>query len=465
MTLDSRSARRLEDLLDAILTWDMGMPVRPMEQVLELGPDAVPAIVEALEDVAGASDLWEPLEDDGGVLDIEAAFEEHAAELDAFYDVETLWLLVLLGQTGDPQAVKPLLEWVGNAEAGPSHRHVASEGLARIGEPALAALAERLDDGAPEDERLWLYAALGAMRTVEPAHDRLVESLETDPELIDVVATALVQWRRREDVPRLAEALARCEPWQRFEVEEAIRTLHYELDDGPAPDDRDWRLRYRIHPVWRTVEPSWAIVAALMRQEGMEEEREGMPVRSLEEILAEPPSPDEETRYCEECGEPLERPTGVWICPDTAVAVPLMQHDFLGEMRVEEGVEDLFDLLDVVEADEVELRTRTPRSRRSRERRETEMEELQLVRATCRWAIGEGIEDVGAARARLLVEALRLRDIYGDPGGYLAERPVPERREAEPGRNDPCPCGSGRKYKKCCGRPGSRPRGREQAIS
>jgi uncharacterized protein YecA (UPF0149 family) len=22
----------------------------------------------------------------------------------------------------------------------------------------------------------------------------------------------------------------------------------------------------------------------------------------------------------------------------------------------------------------------------------------------------------------------------------------------KPGRNDPCPCGSGRKYKKCCGR-------------
>ena len=23
--------------------------------------------------------------------------------------------------------------------------------------------------------------------------------------------------------------------------------------------------------------------------------------------------------------------------------------------------------------------------------------------------------------------------------------------EPEPGRNDPCPCGSGRKYKRCCG--------------
>jgi uncharacterized protein YecA (UPF0149 family) len=26
-----------------------------------------------------------------------------------------------------------------------------------------------------------------------------------------------------------------------------------------------------------------------------------------------------------------------------------------------------------------------------------------------------------------------------------------ERRVEKVGRNDPCPCGSGRKYKKCCG--------------
>ena len=29
---------------------------------------------------------------------------------------------------------------------------------------------------------------------------------------------------------------------------------------------------------------------------------------------------------------------------------------------------------------------------------------------------------------------------------------TPVRRADEPGRNDPCPCGSGKKYKKCCGR-------------
>lgn len=40
-----------------------------------------------------------------------------------------------------------------------------------------------------------------------------------------------------------------------------------------------------------------------------------------------------------------------------------------------------------------------------------------------------------AARRRLIEEAARF---------------APARRAAVPGRNDPCPCGSGRKYKKCC---------------
>jgi SEC-C motif-containing protein len=32
-----------------------------------------------------------------------------------------------------------------------------------------------------------------------------------------------------------------------------------------------------------------------------------------------------------------------------------------------------------------------------------------------------------------------------------ALKPAPARRLATPGRNDPCPCGSGKKYKRCCG--------------
>jgi preprotein translocase subunit SecA len=29
---------------------------------------------------------------------------------------------------------------------------------------------------------------------------------------------------------------------------------------------------------------------------------------------------------------------------------------------------------------------------------------------------------------------------------------MPVKREKKIGRNDPCPCGSGKKYKKCCGK-------------
>ena len=36
------------------------------------------------------------------------------------------------------------------------------------------------------------------------------------------------------------------------------------------------------------------------------------------------------------------------------------------------------------------------------------------------------------------------------PASYVAPQPV--RRTTKIGRNDPCPCGSGKKYKKCCGK-------------
>jgi len=37
-------------------------------------------------------------------------------------------------------------------------------------------------------------------------------------------------------------------------------------------------------------------------------------------------------------------------------------------------------------------------------------------------------------------------------GDAAAGKKQPVRKDKKPGRNDPCPCGSGKKYKKCCGR-------------
>ena len=52
---------------------------------------------------------------------------------------------------------------------------------------------------------------------------------------------------------------------------------------------------------------------------------------------------------------------------------------------------------------------------------------------------------------RELIEeiALRLIEAPQHPANRFQER-APYRREAKVGRNDPCPCGSGKKYKKCC---------------
>jgi preprotein translocase subunit SecA len=46
------------------------------------------------------------------------------------------------------------------------------------------------------------------------------------------------------------------------------------------------------------------------------------------------------------------------------------------------------------------------------------------------------------------------------PGSDEPRLPPPVesiRGEAKPKRNDPCPCGSGKKYKQCCGKKQGRP--------
>ena len=63
--------------------------------------------------------------------------------------------------------------------------------------------------------------------------------------------------------------------------------------------------------------------------------------------------------------------------------------------------------------------------------------------------------DVGPAVTRIHAYWFEQRQA-GEPG-WSAESaqsgrgPGPVRVERAPGRNDPCPCGSGRKYKRCCG--------------
>lgn len=61
------------------------------------------------------------------------------------------------------------------------------------------------------------------------------------------------------------------------------------------------------------------------------------------------------------------------------------------------------------------------------------------------WPAGEPTRDELLAEACWAVQDLRLYWVDHAP------RPATRRVAPTPGRNDPCPCGSGKKYKKCCG--------------
>jgi preprotein translocase subunit SecA len=55
------------------------------------------------------------------------------------------------------------------------------------------------------------------------------------------------------------------------------------------------------------------------------------------------------------------------------------------------------------------------------------------------------------AEVQQLRQEQEQQPMYYGPGEAAAARPQVVRKDRKIGRNDPCPCGSGKKYKKCCG--------------
>lgn len=55
-------------------------------------------------------------------------------------------------------------------------------------------------------------------------------------------------------------------------------------------------------------------------------------------------------------------------------------------------------------------------------------------------------------RERLRREKDHQKQLPGEDEEALPPPVEPIRTDAKPRRNDPCPCGSGKKYKHCCGK-------------
>src|SRR5262245_2852400 len=96
------SNHSLDDLIDVITRWPVGMPVRAMERVLARGESTIPSLSEALE-------RWR---------------DDNSRDL--------LWLVVLLGAMRSPMAVQPLMDQVQRTEDDELVQ-AAAEGLAKIG--------------------------------------------------------------------------------------------------------------------------------------------------------------------------------------------------------------------------------------------------------------------------------------------------------------------------------------------
>jgi hypothetical protein len=413
-----QSQPTIDELIETISTQEVGMPVAEMSRLIDLGPAAA-------EPVAAALERW-----------------RHGEER------ELLWLVVVAGELRDERAIAPLVGLVGQ-EGWTELQAAAAEALAKLGDPALPVLFGLARAGAPH-ERIWAYACLGWIGG-DDAYRTLLAALERDAELVEVAALALGDLGRREAVPAIYEALTRCAPWQRVDMEEALKGLHH----GRRPDPistTDWRVRYRRQPSLGVCLPCWPVIpSVILNRPEVRGDRPDIPVRPLEQILADPPEPEEPLEICDECGGPVVYHTGLAVCPETALPAVIEQIDLLDEAR-DRGLEDIFEVWNDAEAGALLVEMDEESHPEWKDRLQEEKDQVAIEWATCQWLMSEGIDTIDAAKARLLVEAARLADRYGDPDGLLDDT-TPIARPPLPGRNDPCPCGSGKKYKLCCGRP------------
>ena len=411
------SSSSLDELIEVMTTWPVGVPVRPMERVLALGEAAIPALSDALY-------RWQT--DDSRDL---------------------LWPVVLLGELRNPSAIRPLVEQIRRTEE-EELGLAAAESLVKIGAASLPALRQLAAD-TDSIVRIYGYAALGWLADDE-AVSILLDALSRDLELADVVAQALCDQGRKEAIPAVYDAYRNCAAWQRIEFEDALRDLHFGQAE-PLLWTKNWKTRYRREPFWGRFEFGWAGIAVMVRHDVEAlTQRVSPPLKSLEEILSERVQPQDSAERCDKCGGLVERPTGLPVCPETALWTALYQVKFLGAAR-NDGVEEIFDLFDHLDEMLFEhYEEKESLKEREQERWREQGDDLEVQRETCRWLVEQGIEGIGGARASLLAKAAWLAERYGDPEGLLSSPRRIEKSAPKVGRNDPCPCGSGKKYKRCC---------------
>lgn len=422
-------ADNIKELLQKICSCETALyPVIEMEKVIDVGEEAVPAIISCLKREAG---FPRPHDD--------------------------LLLLVMLGEIRSPKANEILIKYLKDVKNDIT-AEVACEGLAKIGEPAIPALREIVTAEKNEIMRLYAYAALGYMRRPE-AHEILIARLGIDRKLTCAIALALSRYNQKEDAEKIYKIYQELtENVFNPDIEESI-WLCVNPDPDPVPVDENWRTRYRRIPHY-----SWApnisqlsimriaYTAIRKNRKGLGDIRKNRKKLSLSEILSQDMMKPKKEERCHECKKTIVYRTGLPVCPiHTAYGAVVFQEEFIKEY-IKQGYENIPEIIDELDT----LYEDAKKIKKKSEQRDS-LDKISMQYSTVYYFIERRIyslENVLSELSKIKEKAEKnyTSEFGSDPMYDLIMQDEPEiqaeRRKI--GRNEPCPCGSGRKYKKCC---------------
>ena len=371
---------------------------------------------------------------------------------------DELPLLVMLGEIRSPKAVDILIEYLKDSRYDIT-AEVACEALAKIGSTAIPALKDIVINEQGKAPRLYAYAALGYMRNDE-AHEVLLTQLNTDRRLACAIALALSRYKKKEDAERIYKVYRETsENVFNPDIEESI-WFCVNPDYEPLPVDENWRVRYRRLPHYGYSPPvsqlgimRIAYSAVRGNKMGLAKVRKSLKKLALEEILSKDMMGHRSEELCEDCKKPVAYQAGVPVCPShTAYGMAVFQEEFIKEsIRQEyENAPELMDELDELYEDAKKIKKKSVQR--------NNLDKIAVYYKTLDYFIERGIyslHDILKELSKIKEKAEKsYRAEFGTDPMYdliMQDEPAGRARSNKIGRNEPCPCGSGKKYKKCCG--------------
>lgn len=421
----------------AIVECEEGHPIEPMERLIAAGASALTPIHKTL------------------------------AESDGRPDRDVLPLIVILGELRSPSSLPTLAATLRKPELGEILMDATAEALGKFGEAAIPTLLELLAETNAQT-RFW---ALGALRrTHTPAAiPHLRAALKKMPDICGVAAVGLADLGDKDSIPDLYaiyEKFPETNIWLP-DLRDSIACLAGQLSfPVDSRHGGDWRIRWRRRPAWGwSPEPSALMCAYIIWDNytsGKWKERR-LKKDSLQKITT---TPDRETdapkeEVCDSCDEKILSVAGLPVCPELAYGSTLFEENLLHKC-LKDGIETIAMALDDLDQellyDDVDWEDLSD-DRRDRWGIAQQTYEFLLLEG-CR-SVEDGIARMRAIRSTLgqrwnlpqeeLVDDDLLAMEHFVKSGLELPKKRSERRVMKIGRNEPCPCGSGRKYKKCCG--------------